>query len=381
MQRPIYDTLPPPSALSLSKAPLPDAPPATFVRALLWMRLALSRLARALGPVELRLFDDLSAGQLLPTLAAITRYGIPEALAEGPKTAAELAASAGLVEDALFRALRCTAVRGYFRLRADGRFEHTTASRALIGGQLSRARELLLYFGSGSNLAAWSHVGHALETGTSPFEHVHGMNVWEWFEEHADEREMFAHGMMGLTAVDATVIARLYPFERIATICDVGGGCGTLLSELLIRYPLLQGTLCDSAKVLESAYRLLEARGVHQRVRLVPGSFFESVPTGADAYLLKNVLHDWDDERCLAILRNVRTAAGDTGRVLIAERFLDRHSRDPLGVPADLQMMVACSQGRERGVREFERLLEHSQLRLSRVFAYPTISVLEARPL
>ncbi len=379
VQRPVYERLPAPSNLSLTKAPLPDPPPAVFVRAVLWMRGTLSRIARAIGPAELRLFDDLSAGLLLPTLSALIKHGIPEALADGPKTAAELAKQCSLAEDALFRALRGTSLRGYFRLRPDGRFEHTLASKALMGGQLSRTRELLLYFGSGSNLAAWSRFAHALETGGSPFDYVHGMNVWEWFEQHPDEGEIFAHGMMGLTAVDATVIARIYPFARISTVCDVGGGCGTLLSELLIRYPHMKGVLCDSAQVLESARRVVEARGVQARVELAPGDFFQAVPVGADAYLLKNVLHDWDDARCITILQNVRTAAGATGRILIAERFVDRFSKDPLGVPADLQMMVACSRGRERCLEEFERLLEQSGLRVSRLYTYPTISVLEAR--
>jgi hypothetical protein len=109
----------------------------------------------------------------------------------------------------------------------------------------------------------------------------------------------------------------------------------------------------------------------------VPGSFFEGVPEGADAYLLKNILHDWDDERCAIILRHVRAAARAGSRVLIAESVVERYSRDPLALPADLQMMVACSDGRERSRAEFQSLLEKTGFRQGRVFSYPTISVLE----
>lgn len=369
--------LPPPSPVSLSDRRFRDAPPARLVRALLWLRGAMSRLARALGPAELSLFDHATAGAALHMLGALVRTGVPEALDAGPLSAEQLAERTGLNGDALFRALRGASLHGYFRLRRDGRFEHNSRSRLLGGGTPSRAREFLLYFSSGSNQAAWGDFQHALETGQSPFDHVHGMTIWEWFERHADEREVFAHTMMGMSIADAPVIARLYPFSELHSVCDVGGGRGTLLSELLIRHPHLRGVLYDSQQVLDSARPLLEARGVRSRVRLSPGNFFEHVPTGADAYLLKNILHDWDDERCAIILRNVRDAAGSRGRVLIAEALLERFSLDPIAVPADLQMMVACSNGRERSQAEFRSLLQKCGFKLARLFSYPTISVIE----
>lgn len=374
---PEYPALPAPSPVSLSGRRFPDAPPAGVVRALLWARRAVSRLARALGPAELCVFEQATAGALLHVLGALVRAGVPEALRAGPASAEQLAERTGLNADALFRTLRCVSLQGYFRLRRDGRFEHNSRSRALAGGGLSRAREFLLYFTSGSNLAAWGKFEHALQTGRSPFDHVHGMSVWDWFERHADEREMFAHSMMGISVADAPVISRIYPFGELREVCDVGGGRGTLLSELLIRNPHLRGTLYDSPGVLDSARELLAARGVLERVRLVPGSFFESVPAGAEAYLLKNILHDWDDERCAIILRHVRTAAAAGARVLIAESVVERYSRDPLAVPADLQMMVACSEGRERSRAELQGLLEKTGFRAGRMFTYPTISVFE----
>jgi O-methyltransferase len=366
--------------LDLGARRFPDAPPASVVRALLWLRGAVTRLAKALGPAELCLFEQATAAALLYVLGALVRSGVPDKLRDGPLSAEQLAERTGLNADAVFRTLRCAVTQGYFRLRSDGRFEHNSRSRALCGGGLSRSREFLLYFSSGSNLAAWADYEHVLKTGRSPFDHVHGMNVWEWFEKHSDEREMFAHSMMGISVADAPIIARVYPFRELSSVCDVGGGRGTLLSELMIRHPHLRGVLYESEGVLDSARPLLAARGVLSRVLLSPGNFFEHVPSGFDAYLLKNILHDWDDERCAVILRNVRAAAGQGGRVLIAESLVERYSQDPLGVPADLQMMVACSEGRERSRAEFESLLQKSGFALGRVFTYPTISVIEGVP-
>jgi C-methyltransferase len=380
MNEPRYAPLPPPSPLTLTGALFPNAPPAVAVRLLVWLRTRLARLAKALGPPELAIFEDATNAALLQVLAALVRTGVPEALADGPLHAEQVAERTGLNADALFRTLRCTATLGYFRLREDLRFEHNARSRVLAGGSLSRAREFLLYFASGSNLAAWADFEHALCTGHSPFDHVHGMNVWQWFEHHVDEREMFAHAMMGMSVADAPVIARLYPFNEVRSVCDVGGGRGTLLSELLLRHAHLRGILCDSPGVLESARGLLGARGVLERVELAAGNFFDRVPSGADAYLLKNILHDWNDTTCVRILRTVRAAAGTEARVLLAETLVERDSRDPLALPADLQMMVACSEGRERSLADFERLFEQSGLVLGRVFKYPTISLIEARP-
>jgi hypothetical protein len=374
---PEYPALPAPSALRLSAKTFPDAPPAGVIRALLWLRGTVTKLARALGPAELSVFEQATAGMVLHALGALARAGVPEALLEGPLGAEQLAERTGLNADALFRTLRCLSLQGYFRMRDDGRFEHNSRSRVLSGGGPSRAREFLLYFTSGSNMAAWSRFDHVLETGRSPFDHVHGMTVWDWFERHEDEREMFAHAMMGISVADAPVIAKLYPFRELGSLCDIGGGRGTLLSELLLRHRHLRGTLYESPGVLESARDLLAARGILERVSLVPGSFFEGVPAGADAYLLKNILHDWNDERCATILRHVRDAASTGARVLIAESIVERYSRHPLAVPADLQMMVACSEGRERSRGELESLLRKAGFRLGRAFSYPTISLLE----
>ena len=336
----------------------------------------MQRLTDALTPANLVMFEMTTGLAVTHMLGAVARFGIIDELAKGPATARTLARQLGLDEDALFRTLRALTARGVFRLHPDGRFENSRLGAALSGGTHARGREWALYFSSGSNVAAWSDFSETLQTGESAFDRLHGMSVWEWFDAHPDEREMFAHVMMGLTFGNAPAIASIYPFHEVEILCDVGGGRGALLSELLLRYPKLMGVLAEDASVLVSARELLVSRGVAERVTLVPGSFFEEVPLGADAYLLKNVLHDWDDDACHRILRVVRRAARTGARVLICETLMGMVP-DPLASMVDLQMMVACSNGRERTLEELRRLLSAAGFSYSRHFDFPTIAVVE----
>lgn len=376
-----YLPLPPPSLLELTPEPLPPAPPAWLVRLVLGLRRWLTRLADSLCPAELALLDRATGVASTGLLGAVARHGIADLLAErGACSAEAIALELSLDADAVHRSLRALANMGVFRMHASGTFENNRLSRALCSGQRARSREWVLYFSSGSNAACWLDVSRTLAQGESAFSRLHGMDVWQWFEHHPDEREMFAHCMMGATLLDAPVIAGLYPFGDVRRLCDVGGGRGTLLSEILIRHAHLRGVLYDSPGVIESARPLLAQRGVSHRVELIAGSFFDAVPGGCDAYLLKNILHDWDDETCIRLLANIRRAAAPASRLIICEALVERCSRDAIGTRTDLQMMVVCEQGRERSRRELDRLLRAAGFYLRRCIEYPTLSLLEAAP-
>ncbi|MGH7434056.1 MAG: methyltransferase [Polyangiaceae bacterium] len=374
-----YRSLPLPSVLRLGVERFRNAPPALAVRAVIGLRRFLHRLADALTPADLVVFERSTGLAETALLGAVARHDLVDLLEErGPLDAAAIAVARGLDADAVHRTLRALAAMGVFVMHDDGRFSNNRISRALRSGTVERSREWALYFSSGSNATAWLDLARTLETGESAFKRVHGMNVWEWFDAHPDEREMFAHCMMGISALHAPAIASLYPFEEVKRLCDVGGGRGTLLGEILLRHPHIQGVLCDGAGVVESARELLTARGVADRVELRPGSFFEEVPSGCDAYLLKNVLHDWDDATCKQILRVVRAAMTPGQRLIVCEIVVDRLSRESQGTRVDLQMMIACDQGRERSADEIRALLSECGFRFTRAFPYPIVSVFEA---
>jgi hypothetical protein len=364
----------------LDPRPFPDAPPAFIVRMAIALRRTMLRLTDAIFPAELVMFERAMAATDTHCIGLAASLGITDLLEAGPLTADEIAAKLSLHGDSTHRFLRALAVRGVYTLSDDGKFSNNRLSRALRSGLPSRTRQWAMYISSRANLAAWGALDHAVRRGGSPFESVHGRSVWSWFDDNPLEREHFAHAMMGLTFLDAPVVAKVYPFSEVKTICDVGGGRGSLMSELLVRHPHLRGILCDAAGVLESARSLLAARGVADRVELVPTNFFESVPAGADAYLMKNILHDWDDDRCRTILGAVRRAMSPRSRLIVVETLCEKNRADGVAPLADLQMMLVCDGGRERSREEFEQLFRACGFRLSRVFPYPTTSVLEAEP-
>lgn len=347
------------------------APPGFAVRAALALRRTFQRAADACVPAQLAAFEHMSGVAHTMVVGEIARLRIPDVIAERPLTATEIAEKIGTDADATMRVMRGAVVLGFFERDEAGRFRNNRLSRVLLSGDLASVRAFAEYFGTKSNVLAWADFAETLRTGKNAFDRVHGKSVWDWFDEHPHERETFAHAMMTITLVDAPGIAKTYPFKEVKKVCDVGGGRGTLLGELLLHHPHLRAVLADAPGVIASARPQLTQREVIDRVELVPASFFESVPKGSDAYILKNILHDWDDARSLVILKNVRAAMEPGQRVLVIEALVEEDCED-LGALADLQMMVVCGEGRERGRGDFARLLDASGFRMDRVFECPT---------
>jgi len=377
--------------------------PRWLAAAALRLRRALRALSDLVVPPPAALFELTAGFMQTHLLRAAARLRLAELLAAGPASAAELAARAGVEADGLRRLLRGLATLGVFARRRDGTFANNRLSRTLLAEAPVSLRDSALYFGSEAQLRAWGALeavlagggggaggdgrplgavpgasGDGDAGGASGFERVHGMTTWEWFDRHPEEQEAFAGAMVGITRLYAPGVAAAYPFGEARRLCDVGGGHGDLLAEVLLRHPRLEAVLLDSPGVLAGARPFLDARGVLERIELVEGSFFDRVPAGCDVYLLKNVLHDWDDERALRILANCRRAMRAGHRLLVVEVLVEDGSTRDIGPLSDLQMMVVCG-GRERGAAEYARLFEGAGFRLRRVVPAPgPMSVVEA---
>lgn len=362
--------------MSLSPEPLPALPPPSIVHAALAAIRGVQRGVQTIVPPELALSELMLGAARTELVGLAVRLRLAETLGDQPRSADELATACDCHADSLRRALRAMAAMGLFALREDGRFENNRLSRALMEEHPRSLRDAALYFSSESNLRAWRALEHSVRTGEAAFDHANERSVWQWFEAHPDELATFARAMGRATALEAPQLAELYPFDEIQRVCDVGGGSGTLLSEILVRHPHLRGVLCESPGVFAHARALLSQRAVLSRVELAPGSFFDAIPEGCDAYVLKSILHDWDDERSLKILRNVRGAMREGARVALCEVIVEPMDRRPEATLSDMQMLVVCG-GRERSLEEFRSLFAQSGFAMGRVFRGALTSVIE----
>lgn len=361
---------------SLSGKPLP-APPALAVRAALALRRRLLRAADAVVPPALVILEKSWGFGGTAILGELARRRIPDLIDGRPMTSTEIAEQVGADPDAMRRVMRAALGMGFFERDASGCYTNNRLSRALISGRTT-ARAAADWFTSNANARAWAEFAETLNTGKNAFERVHGEHVWSWYDQNPNARDVFAQMMLSATFFHAPGLVASYPFENSKRVCDVGGGAGALLSEVLVRHSSIRGILYDSAGALEAGKELLAQRGVLDRVELIPGSFLESVPKGCDTYLLKTVLHDWDDTRAKAILAKCRAAMEPGAKLLVIESLVDDTTQG-LGVWLDILMMTIFSDGRERSGEEYKRLLEHSGFRVGKVIDAPTpMSIIES---
>lgn len=338
-------------------------PPRFVLHMALRLRRDLLGLADRLLPPHIALLEHAHHFTVVHLLSAIAELGIADHLAAGPKTAQELA---DLVEgntDALHRVLRAAAVVGVVRLDAAGRFHATRLITPLRTHDPSAAADWCRYLGSPSVQAAWSDLAQSVRTGDSAFRRVNGMDTFRWLDTHPDEGRRFSAGLGGLTRAETAMVIAAYPFPRQGVICDVAGGAGVLLAEILRAHPGLRGILVEAPLVLVQARAYLESIGLADRVQLVEGNIFEAIQTTADVYLLKWILHDWDDRTCAVILKNVAAAMSQEARLVVIEGDQAHNHAHARFSVLDVQMLVASDGGRERSADEIARLFADAGLR------------------
>jgi hypothetical protein len=322
----------------------------------------------------------IGGGVLTQLVYVAVKLGVPELLREGPRPADALAAATGAEPRTLYRLLRALASLGVLIEDDRRRFALAPAGELLRDGVPGSLRGSALFHGEPWCWQAFGGLLGGVQSGTTPFLHVHGAGFFDYLARHADAAEAFHEHMLALTGQDAAALTAAYDFGGLGRVVDVGGGHGALLAAILHAHPGTRGVLFDRPSVVEGAREFLGMEGVADRCELVGGSFFDSVPVGADAYLLKDVLHDWEDEPAIAILRACRSAMGSVARLLVMERVIPPGTAPAAGTLTDVVMLVLTG-GRERTEVEYRALLEAGGFALGRIV--PTgssLSVLEARP-
>ena len=313
-------------------------------------------------------------------LYTAAKLGIADQLAGGGKSAIELAPVMNAHAPALHRFMRTLAGLGILTEGEGKRFALTPLGQALQTGAPGAARSTLLAFGGVAFSRTWEEIFYSLETGKPGFDKAWGMPIFDYFAQHPEAASLFSEAMVGFHGSEPPTVAEAYDFSGMQTVVDVGGATGNMLAALLSRHAGLRGVLYDLPHVVRDAPALLKARGVESRVTIEPGSFFERVPSGGDAYVMSHIIHDWSEEQCLTILGNCRRAIGPDGRLLIVETVLPEGDTPHQGKLQDLVMLVFPG-GQERTEAEYADLLGKADFRLRRVVPTTSVvSVVEAVP-
>src|SRR4029077_8182526 len=310
--------------------------------------------------------DLMTARWVADMIGVAAELELADFINAGAKTAEEIAKAKGLHPTSLYRLLRGLASYGIFVEQEDGTFAQTPRSDALRKDVPHSAWNVVHLIARPWSVRAWMELGHSIRAGTPAFEHVHGMQLFEYLDKRPNELELFAEGMRSFSVATGTAVAEIYDFSGIHTLADIGGSQGFVLSLVLQKYPDMRGILFDLPAVVQGAPSFIKSYGLESRIDVRSGNFFESIPRGADAYLLKHTLHNWSDAHCLRILKNVYAVAELGTKLLIVDAVISARNEHDFAKILDIQMLVHL-RGKERNQAEWKELLHAAGFQLTRV--------------
>lgn len=316
-----------------------------------------------------QMYDHIMGDIRFRLIHAVTELHIADLVSAGTHDVDALAAEAKVDADVLFRVLRALASFGVFVETDDRCFDLTEQARFLCDDPNGTLRDFVIYFGSDWRRRTWDQLPETLRSGDPCFNLAFGEPVFDHLQKHRDRAAVYNKVQSSNSAILTPQIAAAYDYSQFSTLMDVGGGHGYLLAEILKATPGLNGILFDMPGVSKEDQNLLEREGVTDRCRIAEGSFFDGVPGGADAIILKSIIHDWNDENATRILRHCREALEPGGKILVCEVLLPGKNKPGVTKLLDIEML-AISGGRERTEPEFRQLLRGAGLNLENI--YPT---------
>lgn len=306
------------------------------------------------------------------------KLGIADLLAGGPKSVEELAKATDTDAPSLYRVLRALASIGVFIEQADRQFALTPNAEPLRSDTPNSLRDVAIFWGEDWHWEVWGKILYSVRTGKSAWAQSHGEEVFAYFEKNPEAAQIFNRAMSSFSGGATAAVLEAFDFDGIGTLVDIAGGHGRMLTGILEANPKLRGILFDLGHVIEGARETVAATAVKDRVEFAAGDFFTSVPKGADAYIMKHIIHDWDDERALTILKNIKQAMNPGGRVLLVEAIIAEGNNQDFGKLLDLEMLVSPG-GKERTAAEYEELFTRAGLKLTRIVPTKSpYSVIEA---
>ena len=325
----------------------------------------------------MRLINGYQISQALHVAATL---GVADQLKDGPKSYDAVAQASGAHPSSLYRLLRALAAVGVFQESDNKEFSLTPLGVCLTSDASGSTRNYARWIGQRGQWGSWGNLLHSIKSGESALGFTYGTNAWTYRMQHPDEQAVFDSAMTGNSRTEAQAVLEAYDFTRFSCVVDIGGGQGRLLKTILRACPDSRGILFDQPQVVASADPALTSPDLSQRCQLVAGSFFEAVPTGGDVYVMKVILHDWDDRTSIDILRTCRRAMSAAATLVVVERVIGPPNEMPEGKFSDLNMMVQYA-AMERTRQEFDNLLKNGGFNMTEIIQTRSPqSIIVARP-
>ncbi len=337
-------------------------PPTFVVKVAGALRRLLLQLADRLLPAPLATAELGHQFARAHILAALSELGVADALGDERLSSAEVARRTGCHAEAMHRLLRASATFGAVRMDGNGTVRATRLTRTLHSDDPHEVGAWCRYLSSRAHQQAWADLATSVRTGEPAFHRVHTQSLFEWFASHPDEGEYFTRGLAGLTLADSPFVLAALDLPNAGVVCDIAGGRGVLLAEVLTARPGMRGVLVESDIVLSEARTYLGERDLLGRVELVAGDMFAALDVTADLYLLKWILHDWDDATCRRLLKNVAATMPSGARLAVIEGIQEPNLVDARFSMIDLEMLVVTEDGRERSANDLRGLIADAGL-------------------
>ena len=315
------------------------------------------------------LFQMVTGKWISQAIATVVEFEIPDQLAKRPRHCADLARQAGVSEDGLYRLLRALASVGVCAESADRRFKLTRMGQFLRSDHPESLAGIARFIGHDSTWRPWGELDFSVKTGLPAFDRVFGTSIFEYYSRNPEAAAIFDRAMTSISMTEARAAAAAYDFKGVGTLMDVAGGHGQLLATILGRYKKMRGVLVELPHVAAGATATFTRAGITGRVRIETGDFFKELPSGADAIIMKHIIHDWDDDSARRILQACHRALGERGKVLIVDPVVPTGNTPHYGKLLDLEMLVLTPRGRERTKSQFAKLLLGAGFRISRITA------------
>ncbi len=356
----------------------PKLPPMWLFNLLTGFRRFLYNLYFRLIPANVAVFEKAQRFWIAKAIGVACELNIADIIDSDHKSINEIADKCDADPDSLYRLMRALASDGIFKETDKKTFINTPQSNALKDGKGSMKYMIEHQMGK-TNLEMLPELTNSIKTGKSAAHKLFGTDIFVHLKNHPDKNELYNKAMTNTSDIFSEVFVAYYDFSGIKKLIDIGGGEGYLISRILTDYPDMQGVVFDQPHVVKTSSNIFEKFGIKNRAEAIAGSIFEEIPSGGDGYIMKNILHIFDDKTCIRILRNIKSSMPASGKLLIAETVISEDNKPEFGKLFDLQMLIGTEGGKERTRKEFEDILNEAGFKLNNVIkTVSPFSIIEA---